>query len=324
MDKLIIPSYFDSFDLKVIEDLALDYVNEVDYILFTSDVNTDRFPSSKILGNKKNKHIIDKYKMYKKLHKNFSMPLTFKIDSLQEAKEIIINYPEKKFIVKPITGTGGVGIKFFNENLIIDEPILLQEFIEGDNVSSSFLSYKSHKIDMVTTSEQIIGSEMLGASEFMYCGNITPLVNSNPKLINISTKISKMYKLLGSNGIDFILQKNKVYVIEVNPRIQGTFECVETSFNMNLAKAHIDVSNDKQISIPKLQKFTVKLVPYSFEDAKYNISGDSNIKDISTQDFTIKKGFPISTILVSDRILENAMSKAEILRKKIYNSKLVK
>jgi predicted ATP-grasp superfamily ATP-dependent carboligase len=130
-----------------------------------------------------------------------------------------------------------------------------------------------------------------------------------------------MYKLLGSNGIDFIIQKNKVYVIEVNPRIQGTFECIESSFNMNLAKAHLDSSNDIKVDIPNLQKFTVKLVPYSFENAKYNIPVNSFVKDISSQDLTIKKGFPISTILVSDRILENAMSKAEIIRKKIYNSK---
>lgn len=324
MDKLIVPSYFDSFDLKIIENLALNYVNEVDYIIFTSDVDTDRFPSSKILGNKKNNLVVDKFKMYKKLHKNFLMPLTFKLDTLQEATEIIKNFPDKKFIVKPILGTGGLGIKFFNENLKIDEPFLLQEFIEGDSVSSSFLSYKNHDIDMVTTSEQIIGSKMLGASDFVYCGNITPLINSNPKLINISTKISKMYKLLGSNGIDFILQKNRVYVIEVNPRIQGTFECVESSFDMNLAKAHIDASNDEKVNIPNLQKFTVKLVPYSFEDAKYKINEDSCIKDISPSNLSIKKGFPISTILVSDRILENAMSKAEILRKKIYNMKLVK
>ncbi|MBE6485432.1 MAG: ATP-grasp domain-containing protein [Methanosphaera stadtmanae] len=322
VEKLIVPSYYDSFDLKIIEDLALNYVNEVDFIIFTSDVDTDRFPRSKIIGNANNKNIVDKYKMYKKLHKNFLMPLTFKLDSSKEACEIIKNYSEKKFIVKPIIGTGGLGINFFNKNLNLEKPFLLQEFIEGDSVSSSFLSYQNHNIDMVTTSEQIVGSKMLGASEFMYCGNITPLINSNPKLINISTKISKMFKLLGSNGIDFILKKNKVYVIEVNPRIQGTFECVESSFNMNLAKAHMDVCNDVKVNIPSLQKFTVKLLPYSFDDAKYNIIEDTYIKDVSSQDLTIKKGFPISTILVSDRILENAMSKAEIIRKKIYNSKI--
>lgn len=316
------PSSFDTFDLKVIEDLALNYVKEVDCIIFTSDVNIDRFPSSKIIGNKKNKNIVDKFKMYEKLHKNFLMPLTFKIDSVDEAKEIVNNYPEKEFIIKPIKGTGGVGIKHFNENISFDDPIILQEYIKGDNVSSSFLSYKNHDIDMVTTSEQIIGSKLLGASDFLYCGNITPLINSNPKLINISTKISKMYKLLGSNGIDFILQKNRVYVIEVNPRIQGTFECIEKSFEMNLAKAHIDSSNDIKVDIPNLKNFTVKLVPYSLEDSRYNIPEHQNIHDVSSSNELIKKGYPISTIMVCDRILENAMTKAEVLRKKIYNYKV--
>lgn len=322
VDKLIVPSSFDTFDLKIIEDLALNYVNEVDHIIFTSDVNIDRFPTSKIIGNKKNKNIIDKFKMYEKLHKNFLMPLTFKIDSMEEAKEIINNYPEKDFIIKPIKGTGGMGIKRFDEDLFLEKHFLLQEYIKGDSVSSSFLAYKNHDIDMVTTSEQIIGSKMLGASDFIYCGNITPLINSNPKLINISTKISKMYKLLGSNGIDFILQKNRVYVIEVNPRIQGTFECVEKSFEMNLAQAHINASNDIRVDIPNLKNFTVKLVPYSLEDSRYNLPESPNIVDISSRKELIKKGYPISTILVSDRILENAMTKAEILRKKIYDSKL--
>ena len=320
VDKLIVPQYFDNFNMKTLEDLALNYANEVDYIIFTSDVNTDRFPNKKILGNQNTKHITDKYQMYKKLHKNFLMPKTYKLETIQEAREIIKNSPETRYIIKPVTGTGGIGIKDFSDEADMDESFLLQEHIEGNNVSSSFLSYKNHEIDMVTTSDQIIGSHMLGAEQYMYCGNITPLINSNPKLINISTKISKMYKLLGSNGIDFILHNNNVYVIEVNPRIQGTFECIENSFNMNLAKAHIDSCNDEKVEIPSLNNFTVKLIPYSYEDAKYNLKKQEYIHDISNKNELIKKGHPISTIIVSDRILENAMSKAEIIRKKVYNS----
>ncbi len=306
----------------MLEDLALNYVNEVDYIIFTSDINTDRFPKSKIIGNHNTNNITDKYKMFKKLHKNFLMPQTYKLNTIEEAKEIVSNSPEKKFIVKPVHGTGGVGIRFFNENISSEDEFILQEFIEGDSVSSSFLSYKNHDIKMVTTSDQIIGSKMLGASDFIYCGNITPLINSNPKLINISAKISKMFRLLGSNGVDFILKNNNVYVIEVNPRIQGTFECVENSFDMNLAKAHMDACNDVKVDIPILQKFTVKLIPYAFNNSRYNLQDLKYVYDISSQDYMIKKDFPISTILVSDRILENAMSKAEIIRKKVYNSKI--
>lgn len=320
VDKLIVPSEIDSFDLKVLEDLALNYVNEVDYIIFTSDINTDRFPKSKIIGNVNTTHINNKWNMYKKLHKNFLMPLTFKLDTIEEAKEIVSNYDDKKFIIKPVFGSGGIGINYFDENTTFDNNFLLQEYIEGKSVSSSFLSYDSHEISMVTTSDQIIGSKMLGGKDFLYCGNITPLINSNPKLVNISTKISKMFKLLGSNGIDFILHNNNVYVLEVNPRIQGTFECIENSFNMNLAKAHIDSCNNKFVKLPKLKNFCVKLVPYSLRDAKYNLNGISYLNDCSPNDYLYKKGFPIASIVVSDRILENAMGKAEIIRKKVYDS----
>ena len=320
VDKLIYPQDIESFNLKVLEDLSLNYVDEVDYIIYTSDINIDRFPKSKIIGNKNTKDIINKYTMYKKLYKNFLMPKTYKLNSIEEAKEIVHNCPDKRFLVKPLIGTGGVGIHDFSDDIEVDFPFILQEFIEGDSVSSSFLSYDNHDIDMVTTSDQIIGSSMLGASEYIYCGNITPLVNSNPKLINISTKISKMFKLVGSNGIDFILRNNNVYVIEVNPRIQGTFECIEKSFNLNLAEAHINSTKGIKVNIPKVEKFTVKLVPYSLNDSTYNLHDMSNMTDISPDNFLIKKGYPISTIIVSDRILENAMIKAEIIRKKVYEN----
>lgn len=322
VDKLIVPSDLDSFDLKVLEDLALNYVNEVDYIIFTSDVNTDRFPRSKVVGNTNTKNIINKYQMYKKLHKNFLMPLTFKIDSTKEAKEIQENYPEKRFIIKPVRGTGGMGIKYWNDEKDFDGDYILQEFVKGNSVSSSFFSYGNHDIDMVTTCDQIIGSNMLGVSDFVYCGNVSPLVNSNPKLINISSKISRMFKLKGSNGVDFIVQDNKVYVIEVNPRIQGTFECVERSFDMNMISSHIDACNDIKVEMPDLQYFTVKLIPYSTENARYDLIQDLYVHDVSYNSQIIKIGHPISTILVSDRILENAMTKAEIIRKKVYNSRI--
>lgn len=322
VEKLIVPEDFYSFDLKVLEDLALEYVNEVDYIICSSDVDVSRFPKSKIVGNKKTDNITDKYKMYKKLHKNFLMPLTFKVSSSHDAEEIVKNYPQKKFITKPIKGTGGFGISWFNTHKEYNNPFILQEFIEGDSVSSSFLAYSNHDISMITTSNQVIGSSLLGVSDFVYCGNVTPLVNSSPKLINISRKISRMFRLLGNNGVDFIMHNKNVYVIEVNPRIPGTFECVEKSFNMNMAQAHIDSCNNSHVNIPHVEKFTVKLVPFALNDGYYNLSGIDGVYDISSDKNLIKKSYPISSIIVSDRILENAMTKAEIIRKKVYNSKI--
>jgi len=325
VDRFIVPLDFYDFDLKILEDLALDYVNEVDYIIASSDINISRFPKSKVIGNYDTEPINNKYKMYKKLYKNFLLPETYKLNNINEAFEIVNNYPDKKYIVKPIYGSGGLNIDYFDKNSSINSDFLLQEYIKGNSVSSSFVSYHdNHSIDMLAVSDQIIGSKRLGAnSDFIYCGNITPFINYNPKILNISTKISKMFKLVGLNGIDFILHNNNVYVIEVNPRIPGSFESIENSFGINPVESHINSYNNIRLNQIKPNKFTVKLIPYSVNDSYYKLSNINNIRDICHDNFLIKKGFPIATILISDRILENAMIKSEIVLKQVLNSKKV-
>ncbi|MCD7781876.1 MAG: ATP-grasp domain-containing protein, partial [Methanosphaera sp.] len=320
VDKLIIPEYFDSYDLKYIEDAALDYVNEVDYIIFTSDVNTSRFNKSKIIGNIDTKNINNKYKLYKHLSHDFLCPMTYKLDDFSEAIEIVDDNPDKTFITKPIYGSGGIGIEWFNINSPVEGSFLLQEYIKGDNVSSSFLAYTSHDIEMITTSDQIIGSSSLGGSDFTYCGNVTPRVNSSDKITNISSKIARMCRLVGSCGIDFVISNNNAYVIEVNPRIQGTFECIEHSFDMNLSYAHIQACNNNHVNIPSLKKFTVKLLLYSFKNGYYNLSNINGVHDISISDYLFRVGDPITTIISSDNILENAMIRSQQIKNKVYDS----
>lgn len=320
VDKLIIINS-PTFNLCDLEEAALKYVDCVDYILCCSDVDVSKFPSSKIIGNKNNDDIRDKYKLYKHLHKNFLMPKTFKVNDTKEASEIVSNYPDLDFLVKPRIGSGGIGVRFFDESLNLDDDeFLLQEYVSGDSISSSFLSYSDHSITMVASSHQIIGSPSLSYRNFMYCGNITPCINHPEKLENISSKISRMCKLIGSGGVDFIIQDNKAYVIEVNGRIQGTFECIEQSYNMNMAKADIDACNDVKVSINNVENFCVKLIVYSKKMSRYNLDGIKYIHDISPKDYVFMPGEPICTIIVSDRILENAMSRVQHIQRLIYNS----
>lgn len=319
VDKLLVPENIDNFNLDNLVEVALDYVKEVDYIICSSDVDLSKFPKSKIIGNKDTDSICNKFKLYKKLHKNFLLPETYKLNDIAEAISISEN-TDKRYIIKPIYGSGGVNIDWFNEDSYFDNSFILQEYVEGSSVSSTFLSNPNHDCQMVTASDQIIGSKSLGASSFLYCGNVTPLVNYNEKIINISSKISKMCKLVGCNGIDFILHENNVYVIEVNPRIPGTYENIIHSFDFNLAQAHINSCNNDIVNIPNVKNFCVKLVPYSFNDAYYKLSNINNVCDICDENFLIKKGYPISTIITHDRILENAMIKAQLLQKQVYNS----
>ena len=319
VDKLIVPDELHSFDMNILIEMALDYVNEVDYIICTNDIDVSIFPKSKVIGNYDVNDINNKYKLYKKLHKNFLMPETFKLNDINEAFEIS-DASDKRYIVKPIYGSGGINIDWLSRDSFVDDSFILQEYVDGNSISSSFLSYPDGEIDMITTSDQIIGSKRLNATPFLYCGNVTPLVNYSNKINNISSKISRMYKLVGCNGIDFVMQDNNVYVIEVNPRLQGTFENIETSFEFNLAEAHINSCNNVHVNIPTVKKFSVKLMPYSFKDACYNLNDIPNVRDISDVNYLIKKSYPICTIITHDRILENAMIKAEMIQKRVYES----
>lgn len=319
VDKLIIidkPGY-NNVD---IENLALNYVDDVDYIICCGDIDTSRFPKSKIIGNKDTGSVNDKYKLYKKLHKNFLMPDTYLLSSMDEADEIVANYPEKRFITKPVNGSGGKNIKWFDARFDYDDKFLLQEFVDGNSVSTSFLAYPDHSTTMVTSSDQIIAPRGLNKSDFSYCGNITPCINHIDKLENISEKIARMYKLVGSNGVDFIIKDNKAYVIEVNPRIQGTFECVENSYNMNMAQAHINACNGVEVCMNPVSSFCVKLIVFSQMRARYDLRRVDCVHDLCDMNYVYDVGDPIATLVVSDKILENAMSRTRSLQNLIYNS----
>jgi predicted ATP-grasp superfamily ATP-dependent carboligase len=66
---------------------------------------------------------------------------------------------------------------------------------------------------------------------FGYCGNIVPLHIAHSTLKKckaIAEKIALHFGLKGSNGIDIIISNDGTpYVIEVNPRFQGSSECIE-------------------------------------------------------------------------------------------------
>ena len=87
-----------------------------------------------------------------------------------------------------------------------------------------------------------------------------------------------------------------------------------------MAKADIDACNDVKVSINNVENFCVKLIVYSKKMSRYNLDGIKYIHDISPKDYVFMPGEPICTIIVSDRILENAMSRVQHIQRLIYNS----
>ncbi|OPY24606.1 MAG: carbamoyl phosphate synthase-like protein [Methanobacterium sp. PtaU1.Bin242] len=307
-----------------IDDLAAQWVDDADFIICLAGSSPLNFPQKKILGNKDIGDVENKYKLYRKLKNHFQLPRTYCVADIEEADEISGNYPEKEFILKPISGSGGYGIKELKmldekSDLIFDfSEFILQERLNGQNISSSVLSTGS-KSHTVLTSQQIIGDTDLGQKEpYGYCGNITPFIDDN-NAAGIAEEIINHLSLVGSNGVDFILQDDDLFLIEVNPRIQGTIECAEASLGLNMVEAHLEASRGTLIDVPPPNRFAVKMIVHARKRSQVGRMNFEGVYDIPAENVIIEEGEPVATVVSSSEVLEDAIYSAQQMVSKVYS-----
>lgn len=130
------------------------------------------------------------------------------------------------YVVKPSTGAGcdGMFIARSFEELEgavshIREPVLIQEFVEGVPASVSLLTDGS-KVIPVSLNRQYID---LGRR--IYLGGYTPMHHRLVKeALDTAFRVLSLFKgLRGYIGVDVILSGDRVYVIEVNPRLTVSY-----------------------------------------------------------------------------------------------------
>ena len=180
-------------------------------------------------------------------------------------------------------GSGGHDVNLLNNDANIEfngNDFIMQEYVTGINLSSSVLA-SEEDTKTIANSRLLTMNDFGNKNSFIYVGNIVPLTDKSImcNVKNIYEIIEEMnatsenlidkFNLIGSNGVDYILNENGLYVIEINPRIQGTFECVERTFNINMLEAHIKACHGEIIEIPKAKNYTYKKIIYSPTRMKY-------------------------------------------------------
>jgi predicted ATP-grasp superfamily ATP-dependent carboligase len=266
-------------------------------------------------------HVENKYNLYNLLKNKFRVPDTFLISSYGEAAEIANSYEDKRFIIKPVIGAGGKDIRRFEETTPNSDfsRFMLQEVIEGENISASVLSTKN-RAKTILTSRQIIGNGQLGQpDEFAYCGNIVPHTD-DPSIKKTAEEVIKELSLVGSNGVDMIERDGEIYIIEANPRFQGTLECAETVLGINMLDAHFKASNGTLIDVPEPRGYAVKMVVF----AKWrSIAGNLNLDgvyDIPEKNVIIEKDEPAATVVTSGETLQDAINNAKKIVNQAYDA----
>ena len=329
--------------------------DEIDKIVLTTGINAKNFSGEfkkfrKIVrGNKNTESVENKFKFYNKLKNKFNVPLTFQPSDVGELNEILQQYTNNQFILKPLQGSGGLGIFLLNnescdelkqvneicENISL-ENYILQEYIEGTNVSSSVLSSHDEQKNLINS--RLITEHDLGNESYEYSGNILPLdensfrmfngnrteINSdelNDEMKNTSEDLINEFGLIGSNGVDYILDKDgELKVIEINPRFQGTYELVENSLGINLLDAHIKACEGEIIEIPNPNQYSFKKIIYARKQVNIGNLNIPNVYDIPYEGVKIEKDQPLVTLISSNKNLETAIDDAKIAEDEVYKN----
>ncbi len=171
----------------------------------------------------------DKLKLKKKLKNNIKFP----------------NSVGKKIIIKPKIGRGSKNqitikrdkkelIKFFKK----DKNFFVEEFIHGKEYTIDCLFDKQNNLLFALPRQRIVKSNL----------SIVGKIVKKKILINFVKKISKEIKFIGNVNIQVIIDnKNKIYLIDINPRVSGSIIfSIKSGFNPFLLANKI-LSNQKFI-----------------------------------------------------------------------------
>jgi len=239
-----------------------------------------------------------------------------------------IEYP---VMIKPASGGGGIFNRIARnrqellailEELhglnpeLTEDTIVIQEFLEGTPSSVSLLSTKNEALS-VAVNEQLIGIPWLSRLPFAYCGNITPfMTNQAEEMEALAEELVLEFKLLGSNGVDFLASKKGPVVLEINPRFQGSLDTVEKAMNINLFEAHAGCFRGELPEKPEAKGFAARGVIYSdrelFIDQKLmELILREKGADIPSQGTVIEPDGPLTSLFACTSTREEAVLSLE-------------
>jgi hypothetical protein len=244
--------------------------------------------------------VVDKLKFYRTLEKaGIRFP------------ELLSPEDEDKIIVKPRKGGGGEKISLCKDFKSIPQNFISQRYIEGIPCSVSLIA--GRKIYVIAINRILSGWKEMNADGFRYAGNVTPLTidtELRKELIKIATETAELFDLVGSIGVDFILA-DKPYVLEINPRFQGSLDSIEWSCDINLFKLHMLSIEGKSIEVSKPNRFAARAILFADKRIEINTSpvGNPFFADVPCRGNVHEKRNPLVSILAT------GLSEGELFKK---------
>ncbi|AEA46781.1 ATP-grasp domain-containing protein [Archaeoglobus veneficus] len=229
---------------------------------------------------------------------------------------------EGPFLVKPRRGGGGVDV-FLSDTPVTSNDCVCQQYIQGTSCSVSLLC--GRRTTVVAVNHLLSGWNEMNASDFKYSGNITPYpceAELRNEICRIAVETVELFDLSGSVGVDFIIA-DKPYVLEVNPRFQGSLDSIEWSLDVNLFSMHVASVEGRAVEVPKPRRFAARTIMYADREMRLKIPATCPFfADIPPRGVKVEKGEPLLSILASGGSFENVVEKVLERKNLVYAMQL--
>lgn len=187
-------------------------------------------------------------------------------------------------MLKPCKGAGGWRNTIVNSaeeedafcNIWPETPYIRQKVIEGIPCSVSCIVSEGKAKAVSVNLQYLRGGP--GERAFGFAGAATPFLSEkNEDLIREAERIASLSGCTGSIGIDFILDGEKIYAIEINPRFQATLDIIEMSTGFNIFEAHVNACRGFLPEfVPKAKRVAARRVIFADRDLRV----EDDLKDL--------------------------------------------
>lgn len=196
----------------------------------------------------------DKYQTYQLLSAaNIHTVATYKASEIEQ-----VPVSETGYIIKPNDGAGCEGMHFFNDMHSLrnwlkeynNDNLIIQPYQPGIAASISAL-FKSGLAWVLSANTQLIASLQPQAPVKLKACAVNALPAYIPHFNVLAKQIAQLLPSLnGYAGIDVIIDNDRIYVVEINPRITSSYIGLKESLNHNPAQLIIDAVCQPDFGLP--------------------------------------------------------------------------
>lgn len=289
---------------------AAEALEKYDFDYIVPRINSEHIDPLKeftpILGNslKSLEPLRDKWQCIQAASKyGLNVPKTELVTDSQNWNADVIDFPA---IIKPVRGSRGVGVRKIHnsgelEALLIEKDPgkdrIVQEYIQGESYNINFLS-DGARMEPIFVSRQLFSAP----ENLVYTGSIGPVEPAGlDGFVEECTSFLEQFKIKGIVGVDFIVDRSgEAIFIEVNPRIQGSFEVIEDALRINMFDFYFNAWSGEMPAVPASIQFAGKNIVTAQKDGRTpNLDGIKFIRDIPQKGAFIDAGEPICTVVAT-------------------------